>query len=78
MQYADRRCKVIATDAGYLVTGKDLFTGKEVKVTIPCHELWAYRQGAMIQHAMPSLSVQEREFLISGIYEDEGIFDGDD
>jgi len=69
MRYADSACLIQSTGSHYIVSGKDVFTGKSVMVKIPADELYAYRQGAMIQNAMPSLSADEREFLISGMYE---------
>ena len=71
MNYADRMCTYVEVydPAGYLYTGKDVFTGTKVTVFILSKELNAYRRGAMIQEAMPSLSIEEREFLISGMYD---------
>lgn len=68
MRYADANCKIVSTGSEYIVTGRDVFTGAPVEVRIPAPALYAYRQGAMIQDAMPMLSVDEREFLISGMY----------
>lgn len=68
MRYADARCKITSHGSYYLVEGKDVFTGAPVSVKIPSEELYAYRQGELIQYAMPSLPANEREFLISGIY----------
>lgn len=36
-------------------------------IDIPAQELFEYRQGKLIQHAMRSVSVDNREWLISGI-----------
>lgn len=69
MYYADRACLIQSTGSHYIVSGKDVFTGRVVVVKVPANELYAYRQGKMIQDAMPSLSADEREFLISGMYE---------
>jgi hypothetical protein len=55
----------------YIFTGKCMLTRKPYSVTIPGEELYAYRQGALIQDAMPSVSAEDREFLISG-YSPEG------
>ncbi len=41
-------------------------TKKPYSVTIPGNELFKYRQGEYIQEAMPSVSADDREFLISG------------
>jgi hypothetical protein len=73
MRFADYRCKIEDSyeDAGqfYKVTGRDVFTNRLVVVKIPAAELFAYRQGKLIQDAMPSLTAQEREFLISGMWD---------
>jgi hypothetical protein len=50
----------------YRFTGKCLITGKPYSVTVPGHELFAYRQGAHIQDAMPSVPAENREFLMTG------------
>ena len=68
MRYADTHCKVVSVGSHYVVTGNDVFTGQSVTVTIPSEELYAYRQGAMVQDAFQSLTVDEREFLISGMF----------
>lgn len=70
MRYADHRCHICAVGGKYVVTGNDVFTGVAVRVVIPANELEAYRRGELIQDAMPSLSIQEREFLICGMWED--------
>lgn len=45
--------------------------GKMISVVVPSKGLYKYRQGAMIQDAFPNLSAGDREFLISGISNDE-------
>jgi hypothetical protein len=77
MRYADKHCEIKGVGDKYIITGQDVFTGKPVTVEVPSFDLFKYRQGILIQHAMPTLTVQEREFLISGMYEDqfEGIDD---
>lgn len=67
MRYADARCKVVSTGDEYIVTGADCMTGAHVEVRIPARALFAYRQGIPIQDAMPMLTDDQREFLISGI-----------
>lgn len=70
MRYADARCsyrEVYTPNHVYIFTGKCVITGKEVSVTVPAKELYAYRQGALIQEAMPSVSASNREFLMSGM-----------
>lgn len=69
MRYADANCKIVNVGSHYVVTGKDIFTGREVTVNIPSKELFNYRQGMMAQDAFLSLNVDEREFLISGMYD---------
>lgn len=68
MRYADVRCTYEETHDPhtYKYTGPCLLTGKLHTVTIPAEELFAYRQGKLIQHAMVSLSQEDREFLLTG------------
>lgn len=51
----------------YHFTGNCKITGEERTVTVPGQELFRFRAGDMIQVAMKSVSVDDREFLISGI-----------
>lgn len=51
----------------YHYTGKCRVTGKQWTVSVPGQELHQYRRGKLIQEAMPSLSTEDREFLITGI-----------
>ena len=67
MRYADSCCTYTEDAQGYIFTGKCIVTGKRQTVRIPGPELFAYRQGKMIQEAMPSVSADDREFLMSGI-----------
>lgn len=73
MRYADSKCtyrEVFPPEypsQGYVFTGKCVITGAECSVFVPGAELYAYRQGALIQNAMPSVSVDDREFLMSGM-----------
>lgn len=69
MRYMDSccKCKEVFEPHGYVFTGKCILTKKEVSVTVPAKELYAYRQGRDIQNAMPSVSADDREFLLSGI-----------
>ena len=77
MRYADRYCQIVSVGPHYVVTGKDIFSGRDVVIHVPSKELYDYRQGAMAQDAFKSLNASEREFLISGMYdsfpEDEDI-----
>lgn len=43
------------------------FHDDRYSVFVPANELFAYRQGELIQHAMPSLNADDREFLMTGI-----------
>jgi hypothetical protein len=36
------------------------------RVFVPADELFAYRQGELIQHAMPSVSPEDRDWLLMG------------
>ena len=73
MRYADSRCQIheeYKPEHTYVVSGTDIFSGRRVAVRIPAKELNAYRRGALIQDAMPSLNINEREFLLNGCYDD--------
>ena len=52
-----------------LITRKDPFSGQSNTLDIPCttEQLIAWEQGALIQNAMPHLTPDEREFLMTGI-----------
>ena len=71
MLYADNRCTYTESyDNGqhvYTFTGPCVITKKTVSVKVPAEALYAYRQGAYIQDALSMLSVDEREFLMSGM-----------
>ena len=41
-------------------------TGKEYSVSASTEDVTSWRSGTLIQNAMPYLSADEREFLISG------------
>ena len=69
MRYADSNCTICRNGNDYIVKGKDRFTGTQVTVRVPAHEMFAYRQGAYLQDAMVSVSDAEREFLLSGMYD---------
>lgn len=68
--YADTNCKCTEQydENGhfYTFTGACIITKKEYSVKVPGEELFAYRQGALIQNAMKSVSASDREFLLSG------------
>lgn len=51
----------------YTFTGPCVVTGKPYSVTVLGRELYNYHQGALIQDAFPNLSIDDREFLMSGM-----------
>jgi hypothetical protein len=71
MRYADSRCTYTETFENgqqyYNFTGPCVVTKKIITVKVPAQGLFAYRQGAYIQDAFPTLSKDDREFLMSGI-----------
>ena len=50
-----------------IISGKCVFTGEIYVVIAKKSEYLKWQQGEVIQRAMPSLSKDDREFLISGI-----------
>ena len=42
------------------------FYDDDHKVFVPAKELFAYRQGELIQNAMPSVSPEDRDWLLMG------------
>lgn len=73
VRYADNFCSYEEKfePHRYVFTGKCVITGKTHSVEVPAEELYKYRQGAKIQDAMKSVSVHDREFLMTG-YSEEG------
>lgn len=70
MRYAQSHCtyrEVYEPKHGYIFTGPCFVTKKEYSVFVPAEELFAYNQGKHIQDAMPSVSKEDREFLMSGM-----------
>ncbi len=51
----------------YVFGGNCRITGIHYKVRVPAAALFEYRQGARIQDAMPMVSSEDREFLLSGV-----------
>lgn len=51
----------------YAFKGKCIMCGELKTVEIPGPELYRYRQGALIQDALKSVSSGDREFLMTGI-----------
>jgi hypothetical protein len=62
------------------VTRRCPFCGKANTVECNENDYLDWQDGELIQNAMPYLSAQEREYLITGICEDcwAGMFDGMD
>ena len=56
-----------------LVTKKSPISGKVSSMELPITEvqLEAHRNGELAQNVFPTLSVEEREFLVSGIFPKE-------
>ncbi len=54
-------------DGTTTVKGKCTFTGEEYSCVVPNNELRRFLEGEHAQTAMPSVSADDREFLISGI-----------
>ena len=70
MRFADSRCTCTEKYEPYHIytfTGQCIVTGKTYSVDVPAKELHRYRKGAMIQHALASVSAEGREFLMSGM-----------
>ena len=44
---------------------------RTLEIDVEPHEYQSWVDGQLIQYAMPHLSVSEREFLISGVTDDE-------
>ena len=54
-------------DGTTTVMGKCAFTGKDYQCVVPNDGLKRFLNGEHAQTAMPSVSADDREFLISGI-----------
>ena len=56
-----------------LITRTSAFTGKIRTLDLPCtrEQLEAWRAGKLIQFAMPRLSASEREFIQTGVTQEE-------
>lgn len=56
-----------------LITRKSMFTGKVHTLDVPCTEeqLRAWQNGVHIQNAMPNVSPEMREFLMTGTTPEE-------
>lgn len=56
-----------------LITRKSRLTGKEraLEIDVTEAQMKAWRSGVMIQRAMPNVSPEDREFILSGITKEE-------
>jgi len=59
--------KVTYDSDNVTVSGKCVFTKKPYSVKVPRNEYDKWLDGELIQRAMPSVSADDREFLISGV-----------
>ncbi len=76
MRYAlSGKCKAVPSNENGInyttFTGPCFYTGKPYSVKVPTAGIGKYVEGDFIQDAFPELSVDDREFLISG-YSPEG------
>jgi len=57
----------------HVIAKKSILSGKEhsLEMTFDMADYVKWQTGALIQNAMPYLTLDEREFLISGITEEE-------
>ena len=70
MRYADNCCQCeesFTPRHTYTFTGPVMFGEGTHSVTVYAEDLFAYRQGSLIQNAFPYLSVDDREFLMTGM-----------
>ena len=51
------------------ITKRDPFTGKEntMVIDVTDEQIWDWQDGTLIQNAMPNLTPDEREFIMTGI-----------
>lgn len=56
-----------------LITRKSPFTGasRSMNIAVTKEQIDAWRAGELIQNAMPNVSTEEREFIMSGMLSDE-------
>ena len=56
-----------------IIRKRNIFTGKvrELNLDVSPEQIARWQKGELIQNAMPQLSVDEREFLISGLLPEE-------
>lgn len=66
MNYSRTVQETFNGDDTVTVTGRCIVTQKEHSVTVPAKGYYDWREGRLIQDAMPNVSSDDREFLISG------------
>jgi type IV secretory pathway ATPase VirB11/archaellum biosynthesis ATPase len=56
-----------------IITRTSMFSGKEYSIEIPVTEaqIEAWQNGELIQKAMPKLTADQREFLMTGVTPEE-------
>lgn len=56
-----------------LITKTSMLSGitRTLEITVTVHQIKAWQAGLLIQDAMPELSCAEREFVMTGITQDE-------
>ena len=56
-----------------IIRKRNIFTGKvrELDLDVSPEQIARWQKGELIQNAMPQLSIDEREFLISGLLPEE-------
>ena len=59
--------QVTKNDNTIVLSGNCAVNGKPHSVSVPAEEYAKYIAGHHIQNAMPSVSAEDREFIISGI-----------
>ena len=59
----------------YTFIGPCIISNETVKVTVKGDDLFEYRNGALIQNAFPYLTAQEREWIMSGVYNWDDLFE---
>lgn len=71
---------VVMEEENTLVTKTCPFCGRQYTISVPTDDFIEWQCGELIQNAMPYLSAENREFLISGICREcqEKIFGGDE
>jgi hypothetical protein len=52
----------------YVIVRDCMFCGQESRVKVPAQGLWDWEHGKFIQTAMPNLSADEREQVITGTH----------